>query len=190
MQVKKLTKFPIFQHTRMGDLNYLTKYYHLHRWEGHDGPVATYNERKDDHDGILIAPRIVTQPQRDPICKHFSCTLMSGFVWLRLRGLFKFSLWRFIWAIRKHFLSIPRGVTFLLNQLDAYVNSIIHCVLRALEQGVCSNFSLWHFSTLHTAITQHQPGERTPSKLLGQPRCEPAHKSWSFILIVIEWRRE
>ena len=37
-------------------------------------------------------------------------------------------IWRFIWDIRKHFLSILRGVTFLLTLWDAYVNSILHCV--------------------------------------------------------------
>ena len=34
-----------------------------------------------------------------------------------------------IWAIKKEVLSILRGVRFLLTQWDAYVNSILHCVL-------------------------------------------------------------
>ena len=38
----------------------------------------------------------------------------------------KLLIWRFLWAVRKHFLSILRGVTFLLTQWDAYVNSILH----------------------------------------------------------------
>ena len=45
--------------------------------------VASFNEKKKETDGqggILIAPRIVTQPQREPILKHFSCTLMSDFL--------------------------------------------------------------------------------------------------------------
>ena len=60
MQVKKFAKFHIAQHTRLGNLNYLTKYYHLY------ARVATFNERKetDDHDGILIAPR--HSPKEDP----------------------------------------------------------------------------------------------------------------------------
>ena len=41
----------------------------------------------------------------------------------------KLLIWQFLWAIRKHFLSILRGITFLLTQWDAYENSILHCVL-------------------------------------------------------------
>ena len=33
------------------------------------------------------------------------------------------------WYIEKHFLSILRGVRFLLTQWDAYVDSILHCIL-------------------------------------------------------------
>ena len=49
----------------------------------------------------------------------------------------KLQIWRFILAIRKHFLSILRGVIFLLTQWDAYVNSILHCVIKRLS-------SEWH----------------------------------------------
>ena len=41
----------------------------------------------------------------------------------------KLSFQPIIWAIKKEVLSILRGVRFLLTQWDAYVNSILQCVL-------------------------------------------------------------
>ena len=55
--------------------------------------------------------------------KWFKWASMSYIFWELL-------IWRFIWAIRKHFLSILRGVSFLLPQWDAYVNLILHCGLK------------------------------------------------------------
>ena len=43
----------------------------------------------------------------------------------------KFLFQRIIWAIKKHFLSILRGVRFLLTQWDVYINSILHCVIHS-----------------------------------------------------------
>ena len=47
---------------------------------------------------------------------------------------------RLILAIKKHFLSILRGVTFLLTQWDAYVNSILHCVFTWCDDN---NYMVW-----------------------------------------------
>ena len=59
--------------------------------------------------------------------------------------LWKLLIWRFISAIRKHFLSILRGVTFLLTQWDAYMNSNLHCVVfkSSARQLFALNFVLW-----------------------------------------------
>ena len=43
-------------------------------------------------------------------------------------------------AIDKHFLSILRGVTFLLSRWDGDVNSISHCVLYI--KNLCDHFEL------------------------------------------------
>ena len=72
--------------------------------------------------------------------KRSTCAYSTSYI------LWKLVIWRIIWAIRKHFLSILRGITFLLTQWDAYENSILHCVLTyylcvKLLEG--ENFLLW-----------------------------------------------
>ena len=55
--------------------------------------------------------------------------IFSTFAYSMSYIFWKLLIWKLIWAMRKHFLSILRGVTFLLTQSDAYVNLILQRIL-------------------------------------------------------------
>ena len=66
----------------------------------------------------------------------------------------KLLIWWLIWAIKQLFLSILRGVTFLLTQWDAYVNSILHYVITIFVLIITNNAS----SQVHDCTSQEAAG--------------------------------
>ena len=65
------------------------------------------------------------------------------------------------YQLLKHFLNILRGVTFLLTQQDAYVNSILHCV-------ICAYISAYPHET---AYMQNLHGQLYPKCLYVQNKA-------------------
>ena len=79
----------------------------------------------------------------------------------------RWPLQQLILAIDKPFLSILRGVRFLLTQWDAYVNSILQCVVQGNQPGLGQHIGGSH-SRACGPTRQDRQGPRVGGNMDGQ----------------------
>ena len=72
-----------------------------------------------------------------------------------------------VWAFKKEVLSILRGVRFLLTQWDAYLNSILQCVVQGNQPGLGQHIGGSH-SRACGPTRQYCQGPRAGGNVEGQ----------------------